>query len=91
MSLVLLLTTDGQRTTLDLDVEDSDATLATLQGAVGGLIEIVPCLSVPGVLVVNEDGIGLELALNVTATVLARQIIVGDVVFVDPETYRRIP
>lgn len=56
-----------------------DPSLAALQAAVGGYIEGVPC---PGgaFLFVNEHGRLDGLPLNIRATALAGQTIVGDVV-----------
>jgi Domain of unknown function (DUF3846) len=62
------------------------ARLTALQQAVGGYIEVV---TIPGerhlLLVVNEDGRLKELPPNVTASQLAGQLIVGDVVLIPRE------
>ncbi len=67
-------------------------TLAELQAAVGGYLEVVPTRRTDEAgatlfMVLNEDGKRLRLAVNLTATVLLRElgggfvdIVVGDVV-----------
>lgn len=53
--------------------------LTALQGIVGGYIEIVRT-RIPGViLVINEEGLLMDLPLNLAATQYAGQPIVGDV------------
>lgn len=73
-----------------------DLELKTMQAAVGGYIEFV---AVPrsarrsqreGALIVNEDGLLKGLPLNVKATALARQFIVGDVIVISPEDNRKM-
>lgn len=53
--------------------------LKELQGAVGGLIEIVP-LENNKLLVVDEEGLFKSLRMNTKASILARRPIVGSVV-----------
>lgn len=43
-------------------------TLEELQKAVGGYIELVPCILKRRMLIANEDGIGLGLAVNAQAS-----------------------
>ena len=52
--------------------------LDELKGFVGGWIEIVP-LRGGKIMVVNEEGLLMGLPVNETASLLARQTIVGDV------------
>lgn len=68
-----ILKTDGTRTVLKKKPD-----LATLQKAVGGLIErvVVP----GGEMWVNEEGKLMELPLNAAASRIARTFVVGDVV-----------
>ena len=66
--------------------QELQASLSTLQAAVGGYIETVP---VPGdarlVLLVNEDGLSLHLPPNPQASELAQRAIVGDAVLIPRE------
>lgn len=62
-----------------LDVGDGENELAILQGAVGGYIEGVPAQT-GGVMFVDEEGQLKQRRVNVRATQLANQVIVGDAV-----------
>jgi hypothetical protein len=85
---LLVLSTTGTRAPLVVD--DPADCLDALQQAVGGYIEVVHCVG--GVLFVNEDGRAVRppLPLNACASLLALQPIVGDAVFVDDATFRRM-
>jgi hypothetical protein len=57
-----------------------EPSLEEMQGVVGGYIEAVHILDVPGkVMIVNEEGRLKHLPLNIKASTMARQEIVGDV------------
>jgi Domain of unknown function (DUF3846) len=81
----LILRVDGKQEVLAYP-DSMQARLTALQQAVGGYIEVV---TIPGerhlLLVVNEDGRLKELPPNVTASQLAGQLIVGDVVLIPRE------
>lgn len=66
---------------------DGKFTLEELQGFVGGYIEFVPLpanVTKTAVMVCNEDGKIIGLPINVLASVIASQDIVGDVLFCEP-------
>ena len=58
----------------------TDFSLEELQGIVGGYIQIVECPD-DMIMVVNEEGLFLNLPVNPVASLFARQYIVGDVLF----------
>src|SRR5215475_7933873 len=81
----LLLRADGSQAVLAYPA-DMQGRLTALQQAVGGYIEVVTIPDEPHLLlVVNEDGRLQELPANVTASQLAGQLIVGDVVLIPRE------
>ena len=63
-------------------ISHKEPTLAELQGLVGGLIEVV-YLEDGKQLIVNEEGVLLDLPLNQTASMLAGQPIVGNAVILE--------
>lgn len=65
-----------------------DFSLEDLHGFIGGWLERV-CLPRGHVLLVNEDGIRLELPYNLLASHLASQPIVGPALLFVPEQWRR--
>lgn len=58
----------------------TDFSLEELQGIVGGYIQIVQCPD-DMMMVVNEEGLPLNLPVNPVASLFARQYIVGDVLY----------
>ena len=70
---------------------DKPLTLEQMQALVGGLIEVVYLnndIDSPfktRTMIVNEDGIGLELPFNPLASAIAEQPIVGTVLVLDYE------
>lgn len=58
----------------------TDFSLEELQGIVGGYIQIVQCPD-DMIMVVNEEGLLLNLPVNPVASLFARQYIVGDVLY----------
>ncbi len=73
---------DGSTHEVELD---SKPTLAQLQHFVGGYIEQIPTKNSEQCLIVNEDGISLNLLSNYNASILAGQPIFGDVVLIDKD------
>lgn len=72
-----IIRADG--TTAPLIADKEMFSLDTLQGVVGGLIEIVRLIDPENIMVVNEEGLLLALPYNHTASVIAHRMIVGDV------------
>lgn len=81
----------------EIEIEN---TLEALQKAVGGYIESLTLIPGKAVMIVNEEGVILNLTLNPAASALAGVRIVGPALIVgvseddfcdlDPETARRI-
>ena len=63
---------------------------AHAQKLVGGLVEIVHSYTGEGKIIVNEEGLILNLPLNTTATVLTKQPLYGDVLRLSKQEYSRI-
>jgi hypothetical protein len=63
-------------------------TFAEAQRLVGGLVEAVRLAD--HTILVNEDGLGLKLPLNLAATALAGQPLVGDALVLDRAEARRV-
>lgn len=83
MSKVRVIRADGTRE----ELEDREPTLEELQEVVGGYIEIVRSYQdLDEVLVVNEEGRLKGLPINELASLVAKRMIVGDVVVL-PESY----
>lgn len=59
--------------------------LEELQSFVGGVIELVHSTSIP--LIVNEEGLLLELPINEKATEMSGIILIGDVVYLSEEEW----
>jgi len=73
----------GEEQKLDLPKEDN---LSTLQKYVGGWIQVVPAVNMTGyLLVVNEEGLLMNLKPNILASLLAGQSIVGDAILMKSE------
>ena len=64
------------------EVIEIDNSLENLQELVGGYIEYVP-LDSKRTLVVNEEGLLMNLPINNLATIMAKRHIVGNVVVID--------
>jgi hypothetical protein len=86
MFTATLLKTDG--TTEAVGFPGGRGTLERLHEAVGGYIETVQARG--GTLIVNEDGLRLELPYNAQASVLAGQRIVGDALLFAPGEFKRL-
>jgi hypothetical protein len=70
--MALLITVDGDKTEL------KDAELSTLQEAVDGFIEVI---SFPGFdIIVDEEGMLKSKSINQAGSILAGQVVVGDIV-----------
>ena len=67
----------------------SISTLKEMQELVGGYIEFVYTTS-DKVLIVNEEGLLTALPLNQTASDIAEQTIVGDVIEVSMDEYKKM-
>lgn len=76
--MATLLKTDGTRVP-DVDI----STLKKMQEFVGGYIELV-YLNNGMCLIINEEGLLLDLPQNLIATELYGHLIVGDVLYVKP-------
>jgi hypothetical protein len=85
---MMLITSAGEHRRLAID-PTSPTSLAELQDAVNGQIEIIGCAG--GVLIVNQEGGLLGLPVNAFASHLAGLPIVGPAVFCDSETFSRMP
>ena len=72
--MATIIRTDGTKWKLD------DLSLESLQKAVGGYIEVVSLPDGRSIMYANEEGLLHNLAVNLTACVIAEQRIVGDVV-----------
>lgn len=59
-----------------------DFKLPELQAAVGGLIELVH-LPDGRIMVVNDEGVILRMEVNTIASVIARQVICGNVLLIE--------
>jgi len=82
--MAYLLTVDGLQTQLDVD----KLTLPDLQRMVSGYVEIVRA-SAERVLIVDEEGRLKDKPLNVHASRLAGQVIVGDVIVFLADEFKR--
>ena len=76
--MATLLKTDGTRVP-DVDI----STLKKMQEFVGGYIELI-YLNNGMCLIINEEGLLLDLPQNLIATELYGHLIVGDVLYVKP-------
>ena len=77
-------------TTLDTDFKPylDEVELGPLQRAVGGLIEVVHLQS--SIMIVNQEGLILDLPLNPMASNIAGMPILGDVVLLTNESMRKL-
>lgn len=87
-----LIYADGMKEpeAVQLPPQDSDTVLKTLQGYVGGLIQLCPVrpelreIHLKGkILIVNEEGINLGLRQNALASMLANTPLFGDAILLD--------
>lgn len=72
----VIITTDGKLTPYNLPDGEKSA-LESLQGIVGGYIQVLP-LSDGQILVINEEGKLEGLEINLTATQLAKDVLAED-------------
>ena len=85
--MATVISTSGEENEITPENGESFS-LKELQGAVGGLIEIVP-LDNEKLLVVDEEGLYKEqYCLNMKASILARRQIVGPAVLCDNDQIR---
>lgn len=73
-----------ETTSTDFENYDGKIELEDLQEAVGGLIEVVHLQS--SIMIVNEEGLILELPFNPMASNIANMPIVGDAVLLTAES-----
>ena len=78
-----IIKSDGSRIVIE-PKNGTDFQLSELQEIVGGMIEIV-YLSNERIMVVNEEGLLLDLPYNADASVMAMNVIVGDVLICDSD------
>jgi hypothetical protein len=78
--MAMLLKSNGQRQLVKPQGKDETLTLEQMQKAVGGYIEVVPVPGSNTLLIVNEEGWMKNLPVNVNASRIAGQTIVGDVI-----------
>ncbi len=69
---------EGDLVEVQIPSGDTDASLDAMQAGVGGYIEVVYTLPEDFVLVVNEEGLLKDLPVNLRASTLAGQPLVGD-------------
>lgn len=87
MKTFIKINTSGKRELLSF--EDPEQEYPILSGAVGGMIEMVPCVYPDHYIYLNEEGKLIGLEVNDSATALAKglspfDMIVGDVVIAGP-------
>lgn len=86
----LVITTEGTARTIPLPTETG--MLKTLQGAVGGLIDVITFPSLNLALVINDEGKLIGLPVNPTATAMyllyrgVFDVVAGDVVVIEAGT-----
>lgn len=80
--------------TFDFETAKEFPGLAEMQKAVGGYITKIPLLAIvkgfnePCVMILNEEGVPLKLPVNLQASMLAMQHVVGDVIVMPKRLFK---